>query len=135
MEPIRKSSIYNTPEDVITCPYDKNHVLLWFRLERHIWKCHRADKEKQRALREVMMKEEEENWDHFNEPSYLDFLRSKKNHNVIKQRASCEVMMKEEEENWDHFNEPSYLVFLKSKKNDNVIKQRASCELPRLPKI
>ncbi|KYB29504.1 hypothetical protein TcasGA2_TC031013 [Tribolium castaneum] len=77
MEPIRKSSIYNTPEDIIVCPYDKNHILLWFRLERHIWKCHRADKEKQRALREVMMKEEEENWDHFNEPSYLDFLKSK----------------------------------------------------------
>ncbi|XP_064210895.1 uncharacterized protein LOC135265372 [Tribolium castaneum] len=116
MEPIRKSSIFNTPEDIIVCPYDKNHILLWFRLERHIWKCHRADKEKQRASSKVMVQEEEENWDHFNEPSYLDFIRSKKNHNVI-----SKVMVQEEEENWDHFNEPSFLDFLRSKKNHNVI--------------
>nr|XP_015833431.1 PREDICTED: uncharacterized protein LOC107397521 [Tribolium castaneum] len=121
MEPIRKSSIFNTPEDIIICPYDKNHVLLWFRLERHIWKCHRADKEKQRASSKVMVQEEEEeNWDHFNEPSYLDFLRSKRKH-VIKQRASSKVMVQEEEENWDHFNEPSYLDFLRSKKNHNAL--------------
>ncbi|KXZ75795.1 hypothetical protein TcasGA2_TC030945 [Tribolium castaneum] len=78
----RKCSIY-TPKDIIVCPYDKNHVLLWFRLERHIWKCHRADKEKQRASSKVMVQEEEENWDHFNEPSYLDCLRTKKNHNAL----------------------------------------------------
>ncbi|KXZ75598.1 hypothetical protein TcasGA2_TC031009 [Tribolium castaneum] len=60
MEAIRKSSIYNTPEDVIICPYNKAHVLLWYRLERHIWKCHRADKVKQKDWYEMMVKEEEE---------------------------------------------------------------------------
>ncbi|EFA09336.1 hypothetical protein TcasGA2_TC001662 [Tribolium castaneum] len=83
MEVTRKCSIYNTPEDVIICPYNKVHVLLWYRLERHIWKYHRADKEKQKASCEMMVKEEEENWDHFNEPSYFDFLKTKKNHNAL----------------------------------------------------
>ncbi|EFA12400.1 hypothetical protein TcasGA2_TC016402 [Tribolium castaneum] len=85
MEVTRKCSIYNTLEDVIICPYDKHHVLLWFRLERHIWKCHRADKKKKQESWYKTMKEEEEeeNWDHFNEPSYLDFLKSKKNHNAV----------------------------------------------------
>ncbi|KYB24579.1 hypothetical protein TcasGA2_TC031016 [Tribolium castaneum] len=39
--------------------------------------------EKQKASCEVMVKKEEENWDHFNEPSYFDFLKTKKNHNAL----------------------------------------------------
>ncbi|KYB24729.1 hypothetical protein TcasGA2_TC031220 [Tribolium castaneum] len=32
---------------------------------------------------EIMKQEEEESWDHFNEPSYLVLLKSKKNHNAL----------------------------------------------------
>nr|XP_008196214.1 PREDICTED: major royal jelly protein 3 [Tribolium castaneum] len=75
-------------EDMVTCPYNNLHRLVWHRMAKHIFKCHREEdaKRKRESENKQNVEDQTESWDNGN---YL---------NKNKQNAE------DQEESWDNEN-------------------------------
>ncbi|EFA12242.1 hypothetical protein TcasGA2_TC004212 [Tribolium castaneum] len=75
-------------EDMVTCPYNNLHRLVWHRMVKHIFKCHREEdaKRKRESENKQNVEDQTESWDNGN---YL---------NKNKQNAE------DQEESWDNEN-------------------------------